>query len=35
MSRTMSTDGGLGGRRAYAVWLAALAVYILAVFHRT
>ena len=25
----------LGGRRAYAVWLAALSVYILAVFHRT
>jgi len=25
----------LGGRRAYAVWLAALSVYMLAVFHRT
>ncbi len=25
----------IGGRRAYAVWLAAMAVYILGVFHRT
>ncbi len=25
----------IGGRRAYAVWAAALAVYVLAVFHRT
>lgn len=25
----------IGGRRAYAVWLAALAVYVLGIFHRT
>ncbi|MEP6630875.1 MAG: MFS transporter, partial [Lapillicoccus sp.] len=25
----------IGGRRAYAVWGAAVAVYVLAVFHRT
>jgi len=35
MSRTPVVDGVVGGRRAYAVWLAALAVYVLAVFHRT
>lgn len=35
MTRTTSEDSLLGGRRAYAVWLAALAVYVLAVFHRT
>jgi sugar phosphate permease len=35
MSTTTSRDSVLGGRRAYAVWLAAFAVYVLAVFHRT
>ena len=25
----------IGGRRAYAVWAAALAVYVLSIFHRT
>ncbi len=32
---TASASAGLGGRRAYVVWLAALSVYMLAVFHRT
>ena len=32
---TAAARTALGGRRAYAVWLAALSVYMLAVFHRT
>ena len=35
MSTGSSDRNLLGGRRAYAVWLAALSVYVLAVFHRT
>jgi sugar phosphate permease len=31
----VTASGVLGGRRAYLVWLAALSVYMLAVFHRT
>ncbi|HEX5967803.1 MAG TPA: MFS transporter [Intrasporangium sp.] len=31
----MSLDFALDGRRAWAVWLAAISVYVLAVFHRT
>ena len=32
---TAPASAVLGGRRAYLVWLAALSVYMLAVFHRT
>ena len=31
----MSLDFALDGRKAWAVWLAAISVYVLAVFHRT
>jgi sugar phosphate permease len=31
----MSLDFALDGRRAWAVWMAAISVYVLAVFHRT